>query len=302
MALNVKAAMLICMTFIGGLSWLLKQVTPPEVGVSAPLVVATASTDARPVASAARMDWPVPAAGYERRTTWARQLDRPNPLDAQADENRASAPSLAVLPQADPLPEELPPPALPPLLYEPVHASMANEVAGIVDTVTLEEEGGIEAVELAGMDEPPAEPDMRHYRVTRGDTLVGIAKREWGARDPRLVKLIVDANPKLRDRASRILVGEELLIPDPATAHKVLAGDDVVVALVGLDTPPPKTRGTVWYTIRENDSLTSIARRHLKDGRRWREILRLNRALDPDRIFPGTRIRIPRTEAGVVTG
>jgi len=56
---------------------------------------------------------------------------------------------------------------------------------------------------------------------------------------------------------------------------------------------PVKTGGERWYTIQRNDTLERIAQRYLKDGRRWREIAAMNRALDPHKIVPGTRIKLP---------
>jgi len=47
------------------------------------------------------------------------------------------------------------------------------------------------------------------------------------------------------------------------------------------------------YTIRKNDTLQSIARRLLDDPERWREIQKLNRDLDPRKIVPGMRIKLP---------
>ena len=58
-------------------------------------------------------------------------------------------------------------------------------------------------------------------------------------------------------------------------------------------TSKPKTEPARWYTIRKRDSLASIARRQLRDHRRWREIAELNELPNANRILPGTRIKLP---------
>ena len=126
-----------------------------------------------------------------------------------------------------------------------------------------------------------------------------IARREWNSSDQRLIGLLREMNPKLRDRKNSVIfVGEELLVPDEVTARRVLAGEprtgprnesDVGIASAG----PAATDEDHWYTVRRNDTLMSIARRLLDDGKRWREIVELNGRLDPERILPGTRLRIP---------
>jgi nucleoid-associated protein YgaU len=47
--------------------------------------------------------------------------------------------------------------------------------------------------------------------------------------------------------------------------------------------------------IQKGDTLWAIAKKHLGDGNRYPEIFEANREviLDPDKIFPGQKIRIP---------
>jgi nucleoid-associated protein YgaU len=107
------------------------------------------------------------------------------------------------------------------------------------------------------------------------------------------VKLLLEANPKLASRnAGRISVGEELVIPDATTAERVLAGQDVKIAAAPADRGPGTSREQ-WYTIQRSDTLASIAKRFLNDGRRWPEIAAINRSLNPNKIFPGMRIKLP---------
>lgn len=65
-------------------------------------------------------------------------------------------------------------------------------------------------------------------------------------------------------------------------------------------TPPDFPTGGqaryVSYTIQTGDTLTELAQVHMGTMRRWQELYDLNRDVirDPDRLIPGTVIRIPR--------
>jgi nucleoid-associated protein YgaU len=53
-----------------------------------------------------------------------------------------------------------------------------------------------------------------------------------------------------------------------------------------------------YYTIASGDTLSEIAQKHLGDANRWNELFEANREVikDPDKIYPGQRIRIPQGE------
>lgn len=55
--------------------------------------------------------------------------------------------------------------------------------------------------------------------------------------------------------------------------------------------PPPAAGGTV--TVRSGDTLSGIAKRHLGDPNRWREIAQINGIKDPKGIRPGQKLRLP---------
>jgi LysM repeat protein len=50
-----------------------------------------------------------------------------------------------------------------------------------------------------------------------------------------------------------------------------------------------------YYVVVQGDSLWKIAAKHYGDGNKWRQLFEANREviLDPDKIFPGQKIRIP---------
>ena len=58
--------------------------------------------------------------------------------------------------------------------------------------------------------------------------------------------------------------------------------------------PTPVPTGPINYTIREGDTLMLLAFEFLGDGSRWTEIAAENPSMDPDNIYVGQEILIPR--------
>jgi len=291
MALNVKAAMLICMGFIGGMSWVLQQFEAPRVEMPSPLAVAAARHGVGEAADGGGLGV---SRDLDPRAVWVRQFARPNSRELQADWNRAADtnPGLAIAPPMESMGGGLAAAELPPLVYPAGDAAMVSvdEQPVVLASVLSPTEDAAAAV--------VAEPAQ--YRVSKGDTLTRIARRQWNSDDARLVALLVEANPKLRSRTARIVLGEELTIPPADAARRVLAGEAVAVVLARAVAGGSPSRGAAaetadphWYTIRRNDTLAGIAQRLLKDAGRWREIAMLNRELNPRRIVPGMRIKLP---------
>lgn len=283
--MNVKLAMIACTLSIAGMSWIVQKFDTPRTTVTSPLVVGTNPWGYAPIAGV----------DMQSRSELARQFERPNALERQAEVNRSSLSALAYYPAGDSAAEHGAAPLLPPLVYEipPLYA------VAPVDDAPGEQLSPPPALASAdGFAETdsqlPLPPPAKRYLVVKGDTLTRIARREWASTDARLIELLKSTNPQLAQRGGRVLLGEELAIPDTATAQRVLAGDAVTPG--GFGTPPetpPTTADAQWYTIRRSDTLASIAKRFLNDSRRWREIVSLNGTLDPQRIVPGTRIKLP---------
>jgi nucleoid-associated protein YgaU len=288
MALNVKAAMFICVGFIGGLTWLAQEVAGPPVDRATPVLVASAPVQF------AQASFAPPAVDVNRRTDWARQFVRPNPVDRAAAERAPESPSVELLAPDSPPARDYAALLLPPLAEPDVPEALPLAAA----------EPEMEFRLVAQAAPPPVAEAPRMYRVERGDTLATIARREWGSRDARLVDLLLDANPQIGYRkAGRIILGEELVIPDADAAERFLAGKpwrpgapaaaSESVRAAEISGAAPATEADEWYTIRPNDTLAGIATRFLNDSRRWREIVEVNRALNPQKMVPGTRIRLP---------
>ena len=65
---------------------------------------------------------------------------------------------------------------------------------------------------------------------------------------------------------------------------------DETQAATAQPAPPPQPR---YYTITKNDTLWSISARHLGNGARYKEILKLNPGLDPSALAVGSKIALP---------
>ena len=296
MALNVKAAILICMGYIGGLSWVVQQIGAARVELSPPRIVHRAVFAPDPAADESGSG----GVARDRRAVWAQRLGRPNPLETQAEVNRTARTGLALVDDWAGDAHALPPLALPPLVYEEP-AVAESPLAGGADLALAggAADGASGPVELLFADQARgsvaedvalAAASLKCYRVAKGDTLMSIARREWKSGDARLVQRLVDANPQLAKRKNRLIVGEELLIP----GTEPIGGATGALAAAGAK-PEAETQAGRWYTIHRNDSLQSIAKRCLNDDRRWREIMELNGLADPKKIQPGTRIKLPPT-------
>ena len=78
----------------------------------------------------------------------------------------------------------------------------------------------------------------------------------------------------------------------------LMAGNMKGVASVNGDalTAPEAVAETEYYTIKSGDTLWAIASKFLGNGSKYPEIFEANREVieDPDKIFPGQKIRIPR--------
>lgn len=56
-----------------------------------------------------------------------------------------------------------------------------------------------------------------------------------------------------------------------------------------------------WYEIKPKDTLANIARENLGSSDRWKELKKLNNDLDPLKMKPGERIKVPRKPVSIST-
>ncbi len=120
------------------------------------------------------------------------------------------------------------------------------------------------------------------YVVAAGDSLWTIAEKVYGS-GYNWVDL-TKAN-KLSD-PSLIYAGTKLTIPD--VPKIVVQNSENSMS----NSPPSITSST--YTIQEEDYLWDISIRAFGDGYKWPEIVRINSIPNPDLIYAGSVLKLPR--------
>ncbi|MBW7906107.1 MAG: LysM peptidoglycan-binding domain-containing protein [Phycisphaerae bacterium] len=266
MVLNMKLAMLLSLGFIGVMCWLVNQVARPGAESPAPgsLVMQASGPIATPVADLNRPRAPELAARFEQSSAAApERIDRaPRHAPETGGDRLALGGSLAPRPaEIESAPQQAPQTAVAP---DPTgrrpptfaaDAGTASRGGGRdVRTPPLPSARPAEAVLSGSEDTPltvtgPAEPDARapagpgspaseprraavQYKVARNDNLHKVARRIWGSAAPQDVRLLMDANPAVKKRDGRLLIGETIVIPARGG-----------VALASAESPAPRTTG-----------------------------------------------------------
>ena len=123
------------------------------------------------------------------------------------------------------------------------------------------------------------------HTVQEGETLSEIARRYYG----RTAEwhTIYDANRVAIGDPDSLKPGTRLTIPNLASANGP-STDQVAAA------PRPR-KETAEYTFKRGDTLASVAEEFLGSQGKWRDLHDMNkdRIKDPNRISPGTVIRVP---------
>ncbi len=138
----------------------------------------------------------------------------------------------------------------------------------------------------------PAAKEDRTYVVKPGDSLWGIAEREYGRQSRELVDALYAANRGQMSSPGALKVGMRLSLP-PAGKANANAKTDRELAVHRASAATPVR----FYQVQKGDRYTTIAERFLGEKARWKELYELNKDIFPDagRIRPGVRIRLPAT-------
>ena len=127
--------------------------------------------------------------------------------------------------------------------------------------------------------------------------------------DAKIREHIEDNNPGVENLKVEVKDGVATLSGEAESAEALekavlMAGNvkgisEVVASNVNAPTSEVEVE---YYEIASGDSLWKIAAEHLGDGNRYPEIFEANREViqDPDLIFPGQKIRIPRDSEGQI--
>ena len=125
--------------------------------------------------------------------------------------------------------------------------------------------------------------DLAIYKVVRGDTLWGIARKNGVS-----LANLLNANPNL-DKSGRLSIGQEIMIPGMTESTQTNLSTEVVE-----NTPSPSLDGRS-YTVNKGDTLSRIAR-NLKV--RLSELLKANGMSMSSIIRPGQVLVVPGNGSG----
>jgi phage tail protein X len=139
----------------------------------------------------------------------------------------------------------------------------------------------------------------REYTVQSGDSVSKLASRLMGGNTKANRDAILRANPSLAANPDMLIVGKTYKIPMPSSA----ANGAMTAPQTQTQTVPQQSvaqRATAsteyWYTVREGDTLTRIAREQLgQDETAIPAIIELNRDViaNPDSLRVNMKIRLP---------
>lgn len=131
--------------------------------------------------------------------------------------------------------------------------------------------------------------------------------REEDAGD-KIQSHIEDNNPGVENLKVEVVDGVATLSGEAESAEALekavlMAGNVEGVTQVNIaavDAPAIEEAEDAYYEIKSGDTLWGIASSQLGDGNRYPEIFEANREViqDPDLIFPGQKIRIPKDGDG----
>jgi nucleoid-associated protein YgaU len=128
--------------------------------------------------------------------------------------------------------------------------------------------------------------------VKPGDSVWMIAKKHFG--DGEKWRLIQKANPTLVDKHGNVREGARLTIPRVTESPAAPANGARIVA-VGNNT---SSSGAILYTAQEGDSLWSIAKAKLGEGKEYTRILAMNISLlrgNAKNLKAGMKLKLPVT-------
>lgn len=146
---------------------------------------------------------------------------------------------------------------------------------------------------------PPPAPasSERIHRVAEGESLTRIAERFYGDRD--LWKALAAYNTDRLPNPNLMKTGLVLRIPPKELLVGASAGSGAATVRDPLLRDPAPIRAARSHVVREGETLSEIAAATLGSSRRWPELVAANRdrISDPDRVIPGTELRIPVASA-----
>ncbi|UCD29095.1 MAG: LysM peptidoglycan-binding domain-containing protein [Planctomycetota bacterium] len=171
----------------------------------------------------------------------------------------------------------------------------------------------------------------REYIVCKGDTLGHIAEKVYGTSRAGVLDFLAKSNRSRIKNKNFVVEGQKLQTPElPPELFERVKGLNIVnisksTRAIRVDellkeqqpvsdsrrtpesTDPVQVKGDPakqiekdankpfrWYTIKPDDTFISISRKQLGSSKYWPEIRKLNKNINPRKMIPGTRIKLPR--------
>jgi len=178
-------------------------------------------------------------------------------------------------------------------------------------------------IEIATVDPSPQKTILATHHVLPGETLAGICEKYYPGRAYKMVKPVMQANGIAK--AKKLRAGQDLTLPvnegsrapamvpvrrikpgelAPSTsAHNTLVYKTLSPGEIRRRDPGDTSPGR-WYVIRENDTLSKIARKFYGHQRAWHWLYDHNRDVirNPHVVQPGQRIRLPEQDNILAAG
>lgn len=166
-----------------------------------------------------------------------------------------------------------------------------------------------QAVAAQGRPAPEAVPvaSTKIHTVQTGENLAVIAVRYYGKEEGNrraTIQKLFEANSRILESADTIRVGDRLAIPSleqltaPPARQEVKPEKKLLDRFKDMFEPASAGGSSSRYTeyvVQPGDRLWEIAQTHLGDGKRYTELVKLNRQQisDPDHVPAGIRLKIP---------
>ena len=149
----------------------------------------------------------------------------------------------------------------------------------------------------------------RYHVVQSGENLPLIAKQYYGPEDGNrriVIQKLYEANSDILDSPDKIRVNDKLVIPPleqllndsntTLTASAQTQESSLLSRFAEFFEPVDSDKPARLYVVQKGESLWGIAQKTLGDGRRYKEILKLNGGIkNPDDVRVGMTLKIPQS-------
>jgi nucleoid-associated protein YgaU len=151
-------------------------------------------------------------------------------------------------------------------------------------------------------------PSVKTHTIQPGENLAVIASRYYGKEEGNrrvTIQKLYEANRDILESPDDICAGDRLTIPSfeqltaPPVRKEAKPEKKLLDKFKGMFESAPasdkKTPAYKEYVVQQGDHLWEIAEKYMGDGKRYKELVALNRQQisDPDHVPAGIRLKIP---------